>query len=109
MRQRVLRTLVVVNVLATIGAIVWAAVWLFFGDLALYDTNLEAFKFALSPEQGRGITAMAGSLLSCAVIPLMITNCVWLAVVVARWLMVVEPEDSPPPARPRESVTSPLG
>ena len=77
-----IRSLLAINLLATAGAVVWALIWMKLGGMALYDTNLETFKFTLSEEQGTAIVRRAEGLLQTAVIPLLVTNVMWAALVV---------------------------
>jgi hypothetical protein len=78
MRSKITTILILVNVVGTLCAIGWALIWLHYGSLALTDTNLEAFRFSLTPEQGNGITRMASSMMQSSVMPLIVTNGCWL-------------------------------
>lgn len=80
MSRKLLTIMIVVNILATIAAVAWSLLWLHVAGLVLYDTNLEAFMHALTPEQGQGITHMAKSILRWAIVPLVVTNRLWLLV-----------------------------
>lgn len=89
MLQKVLRTILVLNLVATLLAIVWAAIWLIYGGVALVDTNLEAF--LSSPAQCESISSAAMSLLRSAVWPLMLTNGLWIAIIILRSLWSGDP------------------
>jgi uncharacterized membrane protein len=84
MKRTLLTILVVFNVFATLGAIAWGLIWVKFGELAIVDSNLDAFQKALTREQGEGITTMSYSIIRDSVWPLIVTNCLWLVVLAAR-------------------------
>jgi hypothetical protein len=96
MVEKVLKVVVAVNVVATLGTMAFAALWLQAFGMALYDTNQDAFHDALTPGQGEHIVIVARSILRAAVLPLLATNGIWLAVFVVRWLAAIESPPNPP-------------
>ena len=83
MVQRTLTILVVLNAIASVAMSIWTLFLVRFAGLLMWDTNGEAFKFALNKEQRESILWRQDSTLQGAVYPLLITNVVWIILTVA--------------------------
>jgi hypothetical protein len=92
MCRKTITVIVTINVLATLGAVAWAVLWLVFaGRMALDDTNIESLH-ALPPEQWKGIAFRSQSNMQAAALPLLITNIIWLFVIAIKWMAVSKHE-----------------
>jgi hypothetical protein len=83
MVQKILTALVAVNTIATVAVSLWAVFVLQFAGLMMWDTNVETFKFTLNDQQRESILWRQDNTLQGTIIPLLITNAMWIALVIA--------------------------
>src|SRR5262245_11680051 len=85
---RLFGVLLVLNFLATLAAAMLGLLLVGLGDTILYDTNTWAFRVVLDRDQAQAIIWMAKDMLWWAVVPLLVTNAVWVGVTL-RLLLVL--------------------
>jgi len=73
---------------ASIVAVIFSLAVYAASQVALYDSNFEAFAETLSPEQSRQIIRTSRTLLSIPVILLALTNAIWIGLAIVCVLII---------------------